>query len=510
MMKHYHKLLLTGLLFLPGLALQAQLAIRPGVKLKPLQQVRKTTVLPSWVDNSLSPYFPPIVDQYGGSCAQASGIHYLFTYEMNRALDRPVNNTPDRMFSYRWTWHFLNSGVGDGSFASDGLEITQIAGCISVSDYGNQEEGIYRWTTGYRKYYNAMHYKTREMTEISLKTREGIETLMAYMNDKGDGHTGGGIASFSLSEKWGYKSYDGPSETGYEEIMTLDGSGGAHALTLVGYDLSVEYDFDKDGVISDTERGAFILVNSWGTWWGTRGRAYIPFSFFLTPSDEGGLSSYNSTALCIETCFEKPLMTMSVKLKYSSRNDLVIRFGLADGAQATISAKGCGLRYPFPINQGGDFNMQGTSFASGQDIEMGFNLSSLAAAMDTMTAPCFLLIVDKSVMGKSGKGHIYEACVHDYRGETEVTYKQEFDETTGAITVGTKYYKIPTKPWVKNRRGEWLMQSATSASPVGFSLTDRKTVYSLRTADGNYGNMQLSKYEAATGKLKLKMTYYEK
>lgn len=502
--------LLFGLCLATALNLSSQMAIRPGLQLAPLKRVARSADRPTSLDNSLSPYFPFIIDQYGGSCAQASGIHYLFTYEMNRMLERPVNNIPDRIFSYRWTWHFLNGGVGDGSFASDGIEITQTAGCMLVSDFGSQEEGIYRWTTGYRKYYNAMHYKTREMSEISLKTREGIETLMDYMTDKGDGHPGGGIASFSLSDSWGYKTYDGPSETGYDEIMTLDGSGGAHALTLVGYDLSVEYDFDKDGVICDFEKGAFILVNSWGTWWGSQGRAYIPFSFFLTPSGEGGLSEYNSKALCINTVHEKPMLTMSVKIKYSSRNDLVIRFGLADGAQGSAIAKGCSLRYPFPLNQGGDFYMQGTSFASGQDIEMGFNLSSLAASMDTMTAPCFLLIISKTVLGKSGTGYVYEACIHDYRGEEEVTYKRTFDETMGAITAGTHYFRIPTKPWVKNRRGEWLEQSTTSASPVEFSLTDKKTVYSVRTADGNYGNIQLSNYDYSTGKLNLKVTYYEK
>ena len=36
--------------------------------------------LPQYVDNSVNKYFPPIIDQYGGSCAQASSIGYVFTY----------------------------------------------------------------------------------------------------------------------------------------------------------------------------------------------------------------------------------------------------------------------------------------------------------------------------------------------------------------------------------------------------------------------------------------------
>ena len=40
--------------------------------------------LPAWVDNSTSKYFPAVFNQIGGSCAQSSGIRYMFTYEMNR------------------------------------------------------------------------------------------------------------------------------------------------------------------------------------------------------------------------------------------------------------------------------------------------------------------------------------------------------------------------------------------------------------------------------------------
>ena len=38
--------------------------------------------LPLSVDNSLLPYFPPLINQVGGSCAQASYIGYMYTYEM--------------------------------------------------------------------------------------------------------------------------------------------------------------------------------------------------------------------------------------------------------------------------------------------------------------------------------------------------------------------------------------------------------------------------------------------
>ena len=40
--------------------------------------------LPATHDNTLEPYFRPIFSQADGCCAQASGVAYVYTYEMNR------------------------------------------------------------------------------------------------------------------------------------------------------------------------------------------------------------------------------------------------------------------------------------------------------------------------------------------------------------------------------------------------------------------------------------------
>ncbi|MDA3884572.1 MAG: hypothetical protein PF638_03155 [Candidatus Delongbacteria bacterium] len=39
--------------------------------------------LPPDIDNSQQPYFRDVFNQEGGSCGQASGVGYAFTYEMN-------------------------------------------------------------------------------------------------------------------------------------------------------------------------------------------------------------------------------------------------------------------------------------------------------------------------------------------------------------------------------------------------------------------------------------------
>lgn len=57
--------------------------------------VRAQESMPAGVDNSKLKYFPPLINQIGGSCAQASYIGYMFTYEMNRLLDRDASASKD-------------------------------------------------------------------------------------------------------------------------------------------------------------------------------------------------------------------------------------------------------------------------------------------------------------------------------------------------------------------------------------------------------------------------------
>ena len=518
-MRHPRKHITPIILLLLSVTLQvsAQYAIRPGlelpkVRMAPIRQGNNEESLPEWVDNSLSPYFPSIISQYGGSCAQASGIHYLFTYEMNRTLDRTVQENAAHTFSYRWMWHLLNGGKDEGGFASDGIEITKTTGCMTVSDFGNESTSDFLWPSGYEKYYNAMHYRTREASAIDLTTMEGIKDMMMYMYDKRDGLKGGGIASFSISsDNWGYSEYDGPCSTGYGDIINFNGKGGAHAMTLVGYDLAVEYDCDGDGVISDDERGAFILVNSWGTWWGTEGRAYIPFKYFLDAGNEGSMTHWDANALCIETEYVEPELCLKLTINYSSRNDLNVRFGVADGMQETSPVKGSSITTPILSNKGGDHNMRGTRFVSGNQIEMGFDISSLREYSDAMKAPCFMVIMGKSVLGKPGSGRLLDATVYDYVNDKE--YKAVYTDDMNSITLGYHTFKIPTRLWFK-RHGQWYEAIETTYNPLTISSDPIHSEvpvgnYAIRRADGSYSKLRITGFGTDGGKIKLEVTQYE-
>lgn len=94
----------------------AQAQLRPVYKAKPLtpediarkQRIpewqppttRAVTSLPEGVNNSTLKYFPAVFNQKGNSCSQASGARYVFTYEVNRMLDRDAKASTENVFSY--------------------------------------------------------------------------------------------------------------------------------------------------------------------------------------------------------------------------------------------------------------------------------------------------------------------------------------------------------------------------------------------------------------------------
>ena len=474
--------------------------------------------IPTFLDNSLSPYFPEIINQHGGSCAQAAAIHYVFTYEMNRVLEREVASNPKgNTFSYRWTWNFLNDGADNGSISTDGLRIAKDAGCITVADYGDEDESIFRWVTGYSKYYKAMHYRVSNMYYVDLKTREGIDKLIQYMIDKGDGHPGGGIAVFSLSNDWDVGPYYGPSAVGIEDIIVKKGSHGGHAMTLVGYDLTVEYDCDKDGKIDDDEKGAFIFVNNWGKWWGSGGKAYMPFSGFTRPYNNGGFYVYNADVICIDTEYQEPSLTMQVNLTYSSRNDLSIRYGVAEGAQSEYPPYYVGsviLSYPIFIGQGGDFNMQGTSFESGKTIEFGADISELKANADKMKSPCFFLMISNVKNEKQGSGKVNSVIVHDYSTGEDIKITKAFSASNSVIKSGSNYYKIPSNSLFMNKKKQWYEPVKTSGNAQAQSANyyneiDWKKPFAVKKANGGYAKVKAKSYDANSHKLILDISHYE-
>lgn len=243
--------------------------------------------LPAAVDNSQYIYMPKVINQDFGSCAQASGISYVFAYEINckRNLNSKVK---ENEYPELFTYNFVNGGENKGSHVDEGWQVLKEMGCPNRELYTNTTSYI-KWASGYNIYYQALHNRVESYYTIDVSTETGLLTLKNWLHNHNNGSSTGGLASFSTvidNLTSSYAVLASPSSQAGHSIFFPTNThpqpnGGRHEMTIVGYDDSVKFDYNGDGkytnnldidgkngvTMADWEIGAFKIVNSYGTNW---------------------------------------------------------------------------------------------------------------------------------------------------------------------------------------------------------------------------------------------------
>ncbi len=392
--------------------------------------------LPLQVDNTSNPWFRPIFNQSGGSCGQASGIGYNFTYEIDYERQIPAN-TPENQYPSHFTWNFLNGGVGNGSWYFDGWTIINEIGCPTVYDYGGMAYGgEARWMSGYDKYFNGMFNRTLDFYAIDVSTHEGLETLKQWLYSRDGGTLPGGLANFGAGIGQATIGYlpSGTPNAG-KSVVTQWGTTADHAMTFVGFDDEIMYDFNNDGQytddidinndgevdLRDCEKGGLVMANSWGTGFGFQGKAYVMYKLLADPMEEGGIWA-NAVHLVQTKADAEPLLTFKTTIKHTSRNKIKIMAGVATNPEAE---KPEFIRsFPMFNYQGGDFYMQGGGSNADKTIEIGLDITDLLTYVEPGSeARFFVQIIEQDPSG-AGDGEIVDLSLMDYTNgamETEST-----------------------------------------------------------------------------------------
>jgi len=456
------------------------------------------TSLPSSVDNSKLKYFPPVFTQIGGSCAQASNVGYMFTYEINRLLDRSADVAANR-FSYLYAWNFINGGTDDGSLGIDGIQLALSNGIITENDFPIQYSPTpFRWASGYGKYLNGMKYRAKQFNSFEVVDSAGIRKVKEFLYDRNEPGKPGGIVTFSSrAENWKFNdNYDGPSATGYKSMLTTLATEGAHAMTIVGYDDLVEFTTPS----GEKAKGAFIVVNSWGTFSHDNGRFYLPYWFFLQARNFSDLSA-DVTSVDVE-CRE-PSIVFKVGVSCDSRNDLSFMIGVS--GKSSDTAPQHNYQVAIANNQGGDYPMQGAY--SSNDIEFGFDFSDAKARVEEMAEPNYFLTVARNARGSQTAtiANLTEFSVYDYRSDASnpkiYNYSFENAAATGLIRLksGNNVFSLPTIP-IKT----------TSYCPVPWIASSGQpstSPFIFRTHDGKYAKVRFYDYDRASGTIRIKYVY---
>ncbi|HTX88051.1 MAG TPA: hypothetical protein VMC08_03605, partial [Bacteroidales bacterium] len=474
----------------------------PPLKILP-GQLKST--LPPYVNNAENQYFPGIFDQHMFfTCQQYAGVSYPFAYEINRLRNAP-GNTDGNRYPAHYTWTFMNDGdqyKGVSYFYS--WEVIREQGIPDLADFGpDTMAGNTGWMTGYDKYYRGMHNRLRQVFSIPVNTEEGLLTLKNWLYDHLDGSPAGGVACYSASAGFTAQSMKiipaGLPEEG-KNLLIAFYPDATHGMTIVGYNDSVRYDLNGDGRftndldingdgivdLKDHEIGAYLIANSYGSWWGDQGFFYAMYRALALDYDNGSgnwIPDYGVWNHCVyvlepDSDYE-PLLTAKVNLDYNYRDRIRIRAGIStDTAQQIPQHVG---EFPVFAFQGGPYPMTGFD-SSGSRLEFGLDLTPLLSYAEPGKLSRLFLTVEERDSDNSGHGTLNNLSFLDYSGATKefvcprtgipvVNNGTTFASATGTVNFDKVQVQTASLPaFSPGQAYDFTLQASGGTPPYSWSL----------------------------------------
>ncbi len=434
-----------------GLGAQAQIDVNrstypdysDAVKADPSLMVAKArgaAVRPAYVNNASNKYFPPIFNQVGGSCGSASRISYMFAYEINCLRDVDASLRENQYPShFTWLLTMGNSGKERMAMANGVPNAVTYGGFPYSDDFGIQDatDSDFGWMQGYDNWYAAMHNRISGNGNfpLSVETEEGREAVKNWLwNHNGDtdfpagGICGIGVASRGLVLEPVSESHNSGREERLASANYIKQWGPQvdHALTIVGYDDLVRFDLDGNGVYGEEykdEVGAWIIANSWGSWWSGNGLVYCPYKN-ATPSASS--TGYYMPEVYYARKDYRPLRTLKILMNYSHRSELKLSAGISADTAATEpdqvvefehfrnAGNGAGT---FPDPAVPMLGRWADGLLHHEPMEFGYDLTDLSATFDTRRPLKYFFIIETKQRA-AGNGMVHALSLIDY----------EFDE----------------------------------------------------------------------------------
>ncbi len=231
-----------------------------------------TSSLPSSVDLSTSPCFPPIGNQGSvGSCTAWASTYYQYSYEVNKLNN--VTSTADRViYSPKWTYNNINYGVDTGSNYTNAYKLLKNQGAVTLAEFpysstNYNPQDLPTYSGAVEDMRNALNtrlsfYGTYSIsgsgTVITSNKDSDLDQVKTALNN-------GKVLTFQTYNDFNYKYGTGSWSNTKLVYRCYDApDSGSHAMTIVGYNDNITCDINGNGTIEAGERGAFKVINSWG------------------------------------------------------------------------------------------------------------------------------------------------------------------------------------------------------------------------------------------------------
>ena len=391
--------------------------------------------IPPVINNSQTYFFPYVFYQEEYSCAQASSLVYLFTYELAVRRNRTVLfDTPYEKYHIpsHFAWNFYNNNQSfHGVSFMDTWHLIRTAGSPFTPDWGTSYfGGSSKWMSGYNKYYEGMKNRIVEMVAFPTNSILGIQTLRHWLANHGVNDPYGGCANIFVSTV--NPSLTLPSGTPEAGKFLITNYGNpTHSVTIVGYNDSIRYDFNSDGMytntiditgdgvvdIHDWEIGGVIICNSHGEEWGNNGFAYLPYKILARTTEEGGV--WNACAYGVQVRDEVfPQITYKATIKHDRRNMIKVSAGISSNINDSLPQRT--IDFGVFNYQGGPYYMQGNAQEIHKTLELGLDVTPLLNFMTPNTPYKFFLIVEENDPNGQGTGEIINFSLMDYTAPTPV------------------------------------------------------------------------------------------
>jgi C1A family cysteine protease len=450
-----------------------------------------STSLPSYVDNSILPYFPPIRDQGGiGSCASFCATYYQATYmtAMARQWNVKNNNDNSNKFSPKWTYNLINQGEDLGSSIQSAYRLFLENGIATWTDFpysgdASIPKNYLEWSTDEKVWRNAINYKIDKVGFVKIADGTDIPVESPdspALNDIKQLLNNGYVLTYSTCIwSWNYKTIkDDPSTdkdngfAGKSAAFMQDGLSGGHAMTVVGYNDDIWVDINDNNIAEPAEKGAFRIANSWGDGWQDNGFTWIAYDALNKVSAVSGAPAAINERVSIwgpenlafwitAKSSYTPDIIGEITINHAKRNQVGLELGLqeTDGTNAVtlkpMAIGGYNKAYAF---DGTNVPCDATFVFDYSDLFKGKNIFGV-------TRNWTIKVSDTNLDGSSALIKSFKV-IHPSSGNTAIC-SQGYKNVDGASMTFSAPFNLPSQD---TKESQWIFKKSMPFS-VGADMS---------------------------------------